>query len=201
MTISTRFGIRPVKLSPLAALLALLLSGCGTAFWGDVAHSADAAKPKSAEGDKDTGGSDTTEKGKAGKNKAGKKEDAKGEPADEKKDEQGKKDEDKKDEKKDDKEKPEEVAGHVDVRCVPVRRLSFAITVDGLGRTEPLPECVGSLTATVEGHVHQLFVRIGDTVKAHQPILQLDPTVAKATLAEKEANRDSLVAALKLLES
>jgi len=113
---------------------------------------------------------------------------AKGEPpgdGDEKRDEPGE----------------DKIPGHVDVRCVTVRRLSFAITVDGLGRTEPLPECVGSLTATVEGHVHQLFVRIGDTVKANQPILQLDPTVAKATLAEKEANRDSLVAALKLLES
>ncbi len=187
--------------------MALLAAGCGTAFWGEVARStdspkADKAKPaadKVPAGEKNAG------------DKAGKKEDAKGEPdsdkkddakkSDDKKDDAEKKDPDKKDEKKDDAEKPEEIAGHVDVRCVPVRRLSFAITVDGLGRTEPLPECVGSLTATVEGHVQQLLVKIGDTVKAGQPILQLDPTVAKATLAEKEANRESLVAALKLLES
>lgn len=182
-------------------LLALIAAGCGTAFWSEIAHSTDAPKAdKSKPADSD---------------KAGKKPDVKSEPASEKKDDEKKSDEkkdadkkdadtkdaDKKDEKKDDAEKPEEVAGHVEVRCVPVRRLSFAITVDGLGRTEPLPECVGSLTATVEGHVHQLLVRIGDTVKAQQPILELDPTVAKATLAEKEANRDSLVAALKLLES
>jgi multidrug efflux pump subunit AcrA (membrane-fusion protein) len=125
---------------------------------------------------------------------------AKGEPPGDAKGDDKNADDKKGDEKKDEPGE-EKIPGHVDVRCVTVRRLSFAITVDGLGRTEPLPECVGSLTATVEGHVHQLFVRIGDTVKANQPILQLDPTVAKATLAEKEANRDSLVAALKLLES
>lgn len=118
--------------------------------------------------------------------------DAKAEAGDDKKDQ--------KEEKKEEKDE-EKIAGHVEVRCVTARRLPFAITVDGLGRTEPLPECVGSLTATVEGHVHGLLVKLGDTVKADQAILQLDPTVAKATLAEKEANRDSLVAALKLLQS
>jgi RND family efflux transporter MFP subunit len=169
---------------PLAALLALLTTGCGTAFWGGVAQPTEAAKPAAASRPESKSAAASQP------DKDAKKEDAKGEPA---KSEAG-------DEKKDDKEK-EEVTGHVDVRCVPVRRLSFAITVDGLGRTEPLPECVGSLTATVEGHVHELLVKIGDPVKAGQPILQLDPTVAKATLAEKEANRESLVAALKLLES
>lgn len=175
VTISTRFAILLVGIP-----LACLAPGCGTAFWSAVSQPGEAAKPGTARAD------------------------AKGEPAadtkgdDKKADE--KKDDDKKDEKKDEPGE-EKIPGHVDVRCVTVRRLPFAITVDGLGRTEPLPECVGSLTATVEGHVHELLVHLGDTVKAGQPILQLDPTVAKATLAEKVANRDTLVAALKLLES
>jgi RND family efflux transporter MFP subunit len=171
VTISTRFGI----------VLAFLAAGCGTAFLGDVTQSHEGTKPPAAKRDKDKD---------KDKDEGAKKEDAKGEGADEKKEE-----------KKDEKEKPEEVPAKVDVRCVTARRLPFTITVDGLGRTEPLPECVGSLTAAVEGHVHELLVKLGDTVKAGQPILQLDPTVAKAALAEKQANRDSLIAALKLLVS
>jgi multidrug efflux pump subunit AcrA (membrane-fusion protein) len=180
VTISTRFAILLVGIP-----LACLAPGCGTAFWSTVSQPGDAAKPAGA------ARADTSAKGT--------KEEAKGEPAGDQKD-NDKKADDKKDEKKDAPEE-EKIPGHVDVRCVTVRRLPFAITVEGLGRTEPLPECVGSLTATVEGHVHELLVRLGDTVKAGQPILQLDPTVANATLAEKVANRDSLVAALKLLES
>src|SRR5207302_4804002 len=76
-----------------------------------------------------------------------------------------------------------------------------SINVDGLGRTEALPDHIGSLTATVEGHVHKLFVKPGDSVKAGQPILELDTTVIRTTLSEKRANRDSLKASLRLLES
>jgi HlyD family secretion protein len=199
VTICTRFGILRVGSLLAGSLLALLTAGCGPAFLGEVPRPSEGAKPTahsdakaagdaSAKGDKEDIAHD--------KDKTAKKEDAKAEAGDEKKDEK----EDKKEEKKDAKDE-EKIAGHVDVRCVTARRLPFAITVDGLGRTEPLPECVGSLTAAVEGHVHDLLVKIGDPVKARQAILQLDPTVAKATLAEKEANRDSLVAALKLLQS
>ncbi len=151
--------------------LTLLACGCGAAIWGGVDSK---ESPKAAKGERDDA------------SKAEKKDDEK--KGEEKKAEGG------------EEKKPEEPA-KVDVRCVPARRLPFAITVDGLGRTEPLPECVGSLTAAVEGQVYELLVKLGDSVKAGQRILQLDPTVAKATLAEKEANKDSLVAARKLLES
>jgi len=167
------------------AALALLAAGCGTAFWGQVARPEGAKPAGAAKGEKEESAHD--------KDKTAKKEDAKAEASDEKKGDE------KKGEGGEEK-KPEEPA-KVDVHCVTARRLPFAITVDGLGRTEPLPECVGSLTAAVEGHMHELLVKIGDAVKLGQPILQLDPTVAKATLAEKQANKDSLVAARKLLES
>ena len=171
LTISTRFGIL------LAGLLPLLMAGCGAAFWGQTtARSEGKSAAESSEKGEKQGAHD--------KDKSGSKED-------EKKDDG---------EKKDEKEE-EKIPGHVNVRCVTARRIPFAITVDGLGRTEPLPDCVGSLTAAVEGHVRKLLVKLGDSVKARQPILELDQTVAKAALAEKEANRDSLIAALKLLQS
>ena len=97
--------------------------------------------------------------------------------------------------------KENEVKGHVTVRCVPAQKRTLAVTVDGLGRTELLPESLGSLTATVEGHVHKLLVHLGDSVTVGQPIVELDTTVARTALAEKLANRDSLKAALQLLES
>jgi HlyD family secretion protein len=172
VTINIRFGI----------LLAFLATGCGTALWGDLPQPKDGAKPAEAAGKRETAAKPPAEKN-ADEHDKGAKQD------------EGKAGEEKKDADE------EKVPGHVNVRCVPARRLPFAITVDGLGRTEPLPESVGSLTAVVEGHVHTLLVKIGDKVKAGQPILQLDPTVAQASLAEKEANRDSLKAALKLLES
>ena len=95
----------------------------------------------------------------------------------------------------------DEVKGHVTVRCVPAKMRALAVTVDSLGRTELLPDNLGSLTATVEGHVHKLLVNLGDSVKAGQPIVELDTTVARTALAEKIANRDSLTAALRFLES
>jgi HlyD family secretion protein len=198
VTICTHFGILRVG-SLLAGSLLVLAAGCSPAFLGEVPRPSEGAKPAAhseAKAAVDASAKGNKEESAHDKDKAAKKEDAKAEAGDEKKDEK----EDKKEEKKDAKDE-EKIAGHVDVRCVTARRLPFAITVDGLGRTEPLPECVGSLTAAVEGHVHDLLVKIGDPVKAKQAILQLDPTVANATLAEKVANRDSLVAALKLLQS
>lgn len=186
MTITTRFRCSPVGLLLVGIAAALFSAGCGSAIWGGV-------------GSKETAASKVEQEGTHDKN--ARNEDARGDG--EKKDDE-KKDPEKDGEKKDgagDEKKEEAAPAKVDVRCATARRLPFATTIDGLGRTEPLPECVGSLTAAVEGHVHELLVKIGDPVKAHQPILQLDPTVAKATLAEKVANRDSLIAARKLLES
>jgi HlyD family secretion protein len=101
----------------------------------------------------------------------------------------------------DEKKEEPEVESHVTVRCVPAQKRAFAVTVDGLGKTEALPESLGPLTAVVEGHVHKLLVNLGDLVAAGQPIIELDTTIARTLLAEKIANRDSLKAALRLLTS
>src|SRR5262249_6927251 len=87
------------------------------------------------------------------------------------------------------------------VHCVPAQKRALSVGVNTLGRTELLPENLGSLTAAVEGHVHKLLVNLGDRVKAGQPLVELDPTVAKTALADKHATLDSLKAALVLLES
>ncbi len=110
-----------------------------------------------------------------------------------------KKDPDK--EKEAGKEGEEEVKGHVAVHCVPAQKQALSVSVSALGRTELLPENLGSLTATVEGQVHKLLVNLGDHVKAGQPVVQLDLTVAQTAVAEKKATLDSLKAALVLLES
>lgn len=110
-------------------------------------------------------------------------------------------DADKDKEKEAGKEGEEEVKGHVTVHCVPAQKQALSVSVSTLGRTELLPENLGALTATVEGHVHKLLVNLGDRVKAGQPLVQLDLTVAKTALAEKQATLDSLKAALVLLAS
>lgn len=111
------------------------------------------------------------------------------------------KDADKDKEKEAGKEGEEEVKGHVTVHCVTAQKQALSVNVNTLGRTELLPENLGSLTATVEGHVHKLLVKLGDTVKAGDPLVQLDLTVPETALAEKQAALDSLKAALVLLES
>src|ERR1700722_4130668 len=57
--------------------------------------------------------------------------------------------------KEESKEKEEEIKGHVTVQCAPAQKRALAVTVDSLGRPELLPENLGSLTRTVEGHVHR----------------------------------------------
>jgi RND family efflux transporter MFP subunit len=74
-------------------------------------------------------------------------------------------------------------------------------TVEGLGRCEALPDHIATLTPAVEGHVHELLVAQGETVKKGQPIVELDRAVAQADLAEKTATRDGLKASLALLKS
>lgn len=74
-------------------------------------------------------------------------------------------------------------------------------TVDGLGRSEALPDHIATLTPAVEGHVHELLVAQGDTVKRGQPIVEFDTVVARADLKEKTATRDGLKTSLALLTS
>ena len=87
------------------------------------------------------------------------------------------------------------------VIVVPAQERSLERTVSGLARCETLPEKLAPLTAAVEGQVREILVQQGQSVTAGQPIIAFDTTLAKADLAEKSAARDSLVAALALLQS
>ncbi len=87
----------------------------------------------------------------------------------------------------------------VKVRAAETRTISATVTA--LGRCEALPDKLAMLTPVVEGQVAHLLIKQGERVSAGQAIVQLDQTMAKADLAEKQAARDSLVASLKLLES
>ncbi len=94
-----------------------------------------------------------------------------------------------------------EPAALVTVRAEPAKVSEVVDVVEGLGRCEALPDHLAMLTPAVEGHVHRLFVKQGSLVKAGQPIIELDRSVAEADLAEKTANLESLKAALALLKS
>jgi multidrug efflux pump subunit AcrA (membrane-fusion protein) len=176
-----------------AGLATLTFAGCGTALPGSTpakaqqpeVPAAEKSEPKKA-GEKFA----TAEAGEHEKPTAGK------EVAQESDSEKDKEKEDKEKEKEGDK-----VAAHVNVRGVPCRKRTVEVTVDGLGRTEPLPEKLGSLTATVEGHVDKLLAHVGDVVTAGQPILELDTAIIRTSLREKLASRASLKAAMVLLVS
>jgi RND family efflux transporter MFP subunit len=90
---------------------------------------------------------------------------------------------------------------HVSVRTEAARRGAVSLSVEGLGRSEAIPGKLATLTPAVEGHVHALLVKQGETVKKGQPIVELDKAVASADLAEKTATRDGLQAALDLLKA
>lgn len=89
----------------------------------------------------------------------------------------------------------------VTVRVVAAERRNIDVTVAGLGRCDALPEHRATLSAAVEGPVAELLVQQGEHVTAGQPVVNLDCTFAQADLAEKQATRDSLEAALTLLKS
>jgi len=90
---------------------------------------------------------------------------------------------------------------HVVVRTTAAQRRVIAQTIDALGRCDSVPENEALLTPAIEGRVTAILVQQGALVMAGQPIIQLDATLAKAELAEKQAARGSLVAALDLLQS
>lgn len=64
-----------------------------------------------------------------------------------------------------------------------------------------MPDKLAMVTPAVEGQVTSLLAQEGQAVEAGQPLVQLDETLAKTDLAEKQANRDSLIASLDLLQS
>ncbi len=90
---------------------------------------------------------------------------------------------------------------HVTVQVEPARKGTMVEAVEGLGRSDALPSKLAMLTPAVEGHVHELVVKLGDAVTKGQPIVELDKSVALADLAEKTATRDGLKASLALLKS
>ncbi|HEV3121069.1 MAG TPA: HlyD family efflux transporter periplasmic adaptor subunit [Isosphaeraceae bacterium] len=100
---------------------------------------------------------------------------------------------------KDEEKKAEEA--HVSVRTQPARLGTIAQTVEGLGRSEAVPEKLAPLTPAVQGHIDELLVKLGEPVKKGQPIVELDKAVALADLAEKTATLDGLKAALQLLKA
>jgi RND family efflux transporter MFP subunit len=91
--------------------------------------------------------------------------------------------------------------GRVAVRVVAARRLEMADSVSGLGRCEAPADGLAALTPLVEGRIEKMLAVPGQEVVAGQPIVQLDTTLARADLIEKQAIRDSLVASLALLKS
>jgi HlyD family secretion protein len=87
----------------------------------------------------------------------------------------------------------------VRVQAAELRVIEEVVTA--LGKCEPLPDRMASITPAIEGQVERLLVKLGDEVKQGQPIVQLDSRVSQANLAEKKATRDGLVASLNLLKA
>ena len=91
--------------------------------------------------------------------------------------------------------------GALSVLVEPAQSRKMAETVDGLGRCEALPDRIATLTPAIEGRVKEILPKLGDWVKAGQPVVQLDTTIAEANLAEKTATRDGAIASLALLKA
>jgi RND family efflux transporter MFP subunit len=90
---------------------------------------------------------------------------------------------------------------HVIVRVQPAQLRAIATTISALGRCEAPPEKLAMLTPLVEGQVSTILAEQGRQVKSGQGVVQLDGALAQADLAEKQAARDSLTAALNFLVS
>jgi RND family efflux transporter MFP subunit len=87
------------------------------------------------------------------------------------------------------------------VKAKPVELRKVGPAISALGRCDALPQKQAMLTPIIEGRVAAVMADLGDTVKANQPIIQLDTSLAKADVAEKQAARDSLVASLAAIQS
>jgi multidrug efflux pump subunit AcrA (membrane-fusion protein) len=89
----------------------------------------------------------------------------------------------------------------VSVRTASAERRTIEETVSGLGTCEALLDKTALIAPAIEGQVLEILIKPGDTVKAGQPIVQLDPKLAEANLQEKISTRDGLKASLRLLQS
>ena len=89
----------------------------------------------------------------------------------------------------------------VTVRVVPAQYRTLQQTVKALGQCEALVGKLAMLTPALEGHVYAILVEQGASVKAGQPIIELDPGLPAADLAEKVAVGGAAKASLELLRS
>jgi len=87
------------------------------------------------------------------------------------------------------------------VHAVRAETRSLEETVDGIGRSEALPSSLVTLTPALQGHVEEIAANLGDSVHRGDLIVELDTAVAKADVAERQANRDTLKAAWDLLRA
>ncbi len=87
------------------------------------------------------------------------------------------------------------------VSMQPAEQRTIAHVIDAIGCCEAVLTKSATLAPAVEGRVLRMLARPGDTVKQGQPIIQLDPRVAEATLNEKKAARDELRSSLILLKA
>lgn len=87
------------------------------------------------------------------------------------------------------------------VRVVAAELRTIEQTVRALGQCEVPPDKLAMLTPALEGHVHAILVAPGASVKAGEPIIELDTRLPAADLAEKVAARDAASATLASLRS
>jgi HlyD family secretion protein len=87
------------------------------------------------------------------------------------------------------------------VRTTPAQRRTIAETIDGLGTCEALLDKTAVVAPAMEGRVLDIIIKLGDAVKAGQPIVRLDPKLAEANLREKISTCDGLKDSLRLLKS
>ena len=56
--------------------------------------------------------------------------------------------------------------------------------IDGIGRSEALPNWLVTLTPAVEGHVENILVNLGSVVHQGDTIVKLDTKLTEADVAE-----------------
>jgi HlyD family secretion protein len=99
-----------------------------------------------------------------------------------------------------DESKSDDEAG-IAVHAQPAEVRTIAVTVEGLGRCQALPDRIAAITPAIEGRVERILASVGQQMKQGQAIVQLDTRIAQANLAEKTAARDGLQASLDLLKA
>jgi RND family efflux transporter MFP subunit len=97
--------------------------------------------------------------------------------------------------------KEEHEAPAIAVRVAPAEHRTLEQSVKALAQCEALVGKLATLTPALEGHVHAILVTQGATVKAGQPIVELDQTMPAADVGEKTAIRDAAKSTLELLRS